>query len=1001
MKALRILLAAAGVGWSGAGVAAEPQAPQARVVRAAEAPVIDGRGADAVWAQAIEVADLIAPDSSRPMQEASAVRLAWDEACLYVFARLEESLLITASQQLHEIHANAKEHDGKVIADDCFILLLRRGEQVYEWNLNTLGTVADARAKTENPWATRDLAWNPEGVRSAVVREEGAWAVEMAIPWKALEAKAPAPGEQWQAVLGRNAVARRESGAWNPSHGGIHSPVVWGELSFGEPVAGVAPQAPVRDLESGANRLRLKVAAAGREVVPLLVSTKLQAPGQRTARTREMLSATAGRGSVVEHAFEVGPVGAGAQFAWAVRDAGTLETLYQSAEVAVEVAISNLELHLSTAGAWRLRVNDAEVASGERAEDEKVRIPLRSGANVIALEAQSGRARLRLASELFGPAPLRWKTRPASPGASRASVDDAAWPTAREEEGGEVVAEGPATFRHTVLLRETRIFPAPKPAFYVAAGGLQPVTFTAFGVEGRVLRGWQMWLELPAPVEAAAATGYYGRSIKGKPQFALHPEGEHRYRIEASEPISARPEGQPPVLAYFDVGLRRTGADADEAAYPMRYYSRANEGTVSELAQEVSLRLLPALRGRQPKRLAFQLWAGSTPNADSPAFLEALAETTRATGFTEWIGSAEGQRFGLESGLLVNFKSYSINLAPWLREHKEARLVGGDGKADETLMCTSVLLESGWKQAGEPLLREWWEKRRVNVVNYDYEYPPFVGPHSCYCERCLAAFRNAAGLGEGVALTAENIRSEHGAAWADFMARRVAKIFRLMKESVATFPGKVRFEVYSGYPTPDNATRYGVDWRYVGQEQAADRVGMGYGRPPEALAHAREVLQGIPALYGELVTPYLSNQRSDFNRPPRPVTKANLLRRFLDATGGALIYHAQNMDGRSWLAAAEISRLVAEHEPLFGPRPPEPVAGQPEAEVAMLKGEAATLVCVMNPGAKEKSFTIPSPQPERVATEFYSQRTQPAGEPLQARLAPGDAAVFILNPQKP
>ena len=34
--------------------------------------------------------------------------------------------------------------------------------------------------------------------------------------------------------------------------------------------------------------------------------------------------------------------------------------------------------------------------------------------------------------------------------------------------------------------------------------------------------------------------------------------------------------------------------------------------------------------------------------------------------------------------------------------------------------------------------------------------------------------------------------------------------------------------------TPDNAERYGVDWRYVGEEEGCDRAGCGYGRPVEA-----------------------------------------------------------------------------------------------------------------------------------------------------------------------
>ena len=63
----------------------------------------------------------------------------------------------------------------------------------------------------------------------------------------------------------------------------------------------------------------------------------------------------------------------------------------------------------------------------------------------------------------------------------------------------------------------------------------------------------------------------------------------------------------------------------------------------------------------------------------------------------------------------------------------------------------------------------------------------------------------------------------HKAEWVDFMAHRVARMFAKFKDSVHRPAPGTSFSIYSGYHTPDNAERYGVDWRYVGDLQACDR----------------------------------------------------------------------------------------------------------------------------------------------------------------------------------
>lgn len=977
-------------------------APLVHIGKTKTAPSISGKGDDAIWNHAIAVSDFLIPGSSRPLQERTEVRFLWDEGHLYLQARLEESILLVASQQQSEIKAKAGKRDANVFNDDSFLIILRpnAGTTTYEWAINTQGIISDAKGDMSDLWKSRDLSWNPK-VTSATSINDGFWIVEMAIPWSELGQSAPSAGQPWQAIIGRHAASRSESGSWTASHSGVHAPKEWGNLVFGEPITSIVSQLPAT-LQPGKNRIDLTLqpqSTPGDD--PLLVMTKVTSGKKQPLRTRQKVSLKEKGATQLAHEFDLKEITGLAAFSWSLIDAATLQPLYQSPEIEMEVLSSSLKLHITTTDAWRLIVNDSVVASGPKATDDEVAIRLRSGANVLAIETQSGTARLRLDSSQLGDAPIRWKMHDAgTPGATAAKTDDGPWVTAPETDAGMLGREGsPMVLRHTILLQHTRIFPAPIPALYLAGNTVQHVSFTAFGLPGRRLHDWKTYLRVPDALEAIGATGYYGGRGE-KPQFTLRTEKGIQI-VESNAPLRERNMSDSPILNLFEVALQHHADDlkkGERVVPAMQHYSRANDATVSELVQNTPITLLPSIQGKAPKNLTWQLWISYFTTMDNPKLRDALVQTAKNAGFNELTGvrQADVASFGLNSMTLVNFKSYSLNLTPWLQENPQARLIKADGQPDNSLMCTTRFLETGWKQAGAPLLRQWWESRRVGTINYDYEYPPLTGPHSCFCQACLEAFRVAAKLPASTPLDGDLIHTQHMAAWVDFMARRVAQVFLLMKQSIHELPGKVKFEIYSGYQTPDNASRYGVDWRYVGELQAADRAGMGYGRSLTTLQESVKALNTIPVLFGELITPYMT-KTLDFSRATQQANKANLLRRSIDATGGVLVYHTQNMDGRSWLAAAETSRLVAAYEPLFGNLRAETVPGQTEEEVALLRGEKQSLLCVMNTSRTEKNYQLTLPAELGRTKEFYSGKEAKPGETIRITLPAGEIAVYASH----
>jgi len=251
----------------------------------------------------------------------------------------------------------------------------------------------------------------------------------------------------------------------------------------------------------------------------------------------------------------------------------------------------------------------------------------------------------------------------------------------------------------------------------------------------------------------------------------------------------------------------------------------------------------------------------------------------------------------------------------------------------------------------------------------------------------------AEGLPADLKLDAQTIAEKYGDAWTDFMAWRVAQIFARFKEAAHRLAPGTQFSAYSGYQTPDNPSRYGVDWAHVGRLRACDRVGCGYGRPVEAIPKTLQALNGIPALFGALMTPYDTKELT----PQIPITKACLLRLALDATGGVLVYDRMPMDGRTWLAIAETTRLTADFEEAFLHGKRGVLPGCDEAAVQVLRDGAVALVCVMNNGSKAVEYRIPLPVEAGAGTEYYTGAKVAAGEMARCPLPPGESAVYVLR----
>ena len=982
--------------------------PLTLVARTRTPPKIDGIPDDPCWDKTAACTSFVGVRSLAPAQSATTVRLCYDARNLYALFVCEEPILSVAQQRRHEFAAKVNERDGDVYRDDSVIMLLdpaNTGKPLFEFTINSLGTITDARRPGPDFWESRDIAWN-SSAHAAGRTGDGVWSVEVAIPFADLAAQPPAVGDVWQACLGRIARGRKENTSWNTSNQGFHDPRSPGALVFAGAAPGVALDAPT-SLQLGKNPVVATInPCKGQPASVYVVSSVGTSTG--TAHSYQFAEAQDAPTKAVA-LLEVKDE-AELQVAHGILDAATLQPLYLTPVLSRTVKSTVATVTLACDGPFELLLNDELLGRGQQAKAVEIKAPLQKGANVFALRLRNGTAAVNIETPGLEPRSVNWKMSSGDKtGATSPTTDDNTWETATKvgehPKLGDVIGRpGKAVLlRHTLLWEKTRIWPTPEPALYIARNSNQHVTVIADGLSKRKLIDWTVYLAVPPEFEILGSTGYYG-NVDYQPSFLCTQLGERTVggrkmqvaRIVANKPIMA---GRHYIFSLFNAFVRpRDGVgEAEDHETAFVYWTEANDGTVVEPQQTFPVRLLPPLNGKQPKKLVWQLWGSFFGNMNNHAMREATLETAKLAGLNDLVAgdlwtSENAPKYGIQHTMGFNFQAWSLNMKPYLAEHPDERLMGQDVRPNDGYLCTTRLLGESW-HAVEAKLQEKIEATRAHTMDYDYEYPPLTGPHSCYCPRCLAEFRDHAKLDPDAKLDPALIQDRYEQQWVEFMAHRVARLFRKFRDTIHHLAPGTKFSVYSGYQTPENPKRYGVNWDYVGEFQACDRAGCGYGRPVDAIPATIDGLKGIPALFGELVRPYDTKETI----PAVPMTKARLLRRSLDSTGGVLIYNRLPLDGRSWHAIAETTRLVATHEDLFLAGKRTALSGCDEARVQVLGDGRTTLVCAMNGGSSNLDLRLLLPAKAGGGREFYSGRSVTAGQAVSCTLPAGEAEVFVLS----
>jgi hypothetical protein len=182
--------------------------------KAETAPNIDGLAEDPVWRDAPLVGGFTLYDKPEKVAVQTFLRVAWDDRALYLAVQCDEPLM-------DKLSPKAAPRDAKqIFADEAIEIFVdpdHDHSRYYQFGINAAGSLFDG--ERNNP------AWNGDVSLRAYLGED-AWFVEVAIPWKDITKRRPAPG----AVVGfnvcrdRHLSGRREWTNWAQTKANFHDP---------------------------------------------------------------------------------------------------------------------------------------------------------------------------------------------------------------------------------------------------------------------------------------------------------------------------------------------------------------------------------------------------------------------------------------------------------------------------------------------------------------------------------------------------------------------------------------------------------------------------------------------------------------------------------------------------------------------------------------------------------------------------------------------------------
>lgn len=182
--------------------------PTLEASRTEVAPVVDGNLNDLVWQQPVHVSEFLTIESKAPPVETEAW-LAFDSENFYVAMKCHEP-------EMDKLVAKGKERDGNIFKDDAievFVGPSLEDPTYYQFCSNVNGVQHDGKV-FDNTFTSEFTV--------GIAREDAAWTIEVAIPWKDMGIAAPDEDSRMTIQLVRTRGQEREICQYPPLNGSNH-----------------------------------------------------------------------------------------------------------------------------------------------------------------------------------------------------------------------------------------------------------------------------------------------------------------------------------------------------------------------------------------------------------------------------------------------------------------------------------------------------------------------------------------------------------------------------------------------------------------------------------------------------------------------------------------------------------------------------------------------------------------------------------------------------------
>ena len=487
-------------------------------------------------------------------------------------------------------------------------------------------------------------------------------------------------------------------------------------------------------------------------------------------------------------------------------------------------------------------------------------------------------------------------------------------------------------------------------------GSYQQLLYLPCGVKGFTLNDCTVNFDLPEGFELVGASGYYNKwQLECKKTGRIEYNGKkyNRYIVVIKNKV---PHNTKLRKHEYLAIMIKAPEEFPTAETVMYYHMSSKNANLQELPIPVKVKLLSRLNGKQPKKQLIELWCGWLSSLDNKSIYKYYGDLFSSAGVNECNG-LENNYPGIRHFQLISFQEWNFPLQEYLNAHPEHKMVQAFSKIKYPMVCSSALVKAPeFAVFFRNKLPGWYKKwKSPHNIHWDYEERVFETYLACFCNRCLEDFMNFAGVKGKI--TAEVIRKSYSKEWTDFMNIRMAEVSEFFQKAFKDVLPSVDFSIYSAYQSESSKAFYGLDWNLL-----KGKVGIaacGYSRNVPELEATRKAIGNTPLMLGELIYPYNETERM----APQFATAATLMRRACDATKGILIYEYPTLDGRTFAALSEVSRVMSDYEEFF-------IGGVRKAEMLNIKGfdrseyevlsnsKGELLVILMNPSKSLRKFSF-------------------------------------------